>query len=72
MWGALSCGPLAFVAIVIVSPFDYQFGQRKPFQPTLLPLNRPAFLITRNHDRCTGAFAFGKLTSGSHADLQLF
>jgi hypothetical protein len=28
-------------------------------------------LTTRNHNRGAGAFAFGKLPSGSHADLEL-
>lgn len=43
---------------------------RKPLQLSLLPLNRLVILVARNHDRGTCAFALGKLTRGSHVDLQ--
>ena len=33
-------------------------------------MSNPAISIARNHDGSTSAFAFGKLTSWSHADFQ--
>ncbi|PYU09973.1 MAG: hypothetical protein DMG29_18420 [Acidobacteria bacterium] len=60
-------------AIFVVQPrWVSRIGRsHEPFQHVLLPANRLVILIARNHDRGTCAFAFGKLTSGSHANLQL-
>jgi len=69
-WDVLSRGCVVVVVIMILPVFDPKLSLRlQPHQYILM--RNPAISITRNHDSRTCAFAFGELTSGSHADFQL-
>lgn len=57
-------------------PIKQQIGPHAPPYSALsvyavAPSTTQPILITRNHDSRACAFAFGELTSGSHADFQL-